>query len=459
MVNNTEIEQKIRTKAGLNAAVLIKEFEWFTKVVNTRFDLHFDKETECKSIYQHSPPNISEDISPYSSFIQHYQLLFEERIILLLTIIPHVAPQLLDVFFVKNNHLERGYTEFGGIKGISHGGFLPTMETAFFILAGNNIEKRLELKKIFRHEHFFYAHNILQIEKLSSNEPEQSCQILLTDDYVDYFTTGEARKPRFEADFPAKLITTQYEWDDLVVEEYTIRQIEEIKAWLLHGEKLLRDWGMSRKLKPGYKILFFGPPGTGKTLTACLFGKLAEKDVFRIDLSMVVSKYIGETAKNLEKVFRKAENKNWILFFDEADALFGKRTQISDAHDKYANQEISYLLQRLEDYNGLVILASNLKSNIDEAFCRRLQAMISFPMPKPRERLRLWKQSFSEKSTFEDSIDLNFIAERYALSGGSIMNVVRYSSLMAINRNENIIRKQDILEGIKREFEKEGKTI
>ncbi len=459
MVINTEIETSYYTKAGLNAAVLLKELKWFSDVVNTRFALYFERETSLKTIYQHDSPDLTDEESPYASFIKHYQLTFDERIILLLALLPNIAPQLLDVFFSRNKDTDRGFTEFGGIKGNSHGGFLPTLETAYFILAGNNIEKRFELSKIFKQEHFFFAHNILHIEKFNTNEPEQSCQLLLTDDYLDFFTTGELRKPRFESDFPAKLITTQLEWGDLVVESYTLRQIEEIKAWLVHGEKLLNDWGMSRKLKPGYKILFYGPPGTGKTLTACLFGKLAAKDVFRIDLSMVVSKYIGETAKNLEKVFRKAENKNWVLFFDEADALFGKRTQISDAHDKYANQEISYLLQRLEDYPGLVILASNLKGNIDEAFCRRLQAMISFPMPKPKERLKLWKQSFSNKSEFEEIVDLEYISERFTLSGGSIMNVVRYSSLMALNRNENIIRKQDILEGIKREFEKEGKTI
>jgi SpoVK/Ycf46/Vps4 family AAA+-type ATPase len=174
---------------------------------------------------------------------------------------------------------------------------------------------------------------------------------------------------------------------------------------------------------------------------------------------MVVSKYIGETAKNLEKVFRKAENKNWILFFDEADALFGKRTQISDAHDKYANQEISYLLQRLEDYPGLVILASNMKSNIDEAFARRLQSMIAFPMPKARERLRLWNESFSGCSKLEGAMNLKSVAEKYELSGGSILNVVMYSALMALHRGEITILEKDILEGIRKEYEKSGQTL
>jgi len=174
---------------------------------------------------------------------------------------------------------------------------------------------------------------------------------------------------------------------------------------------------------------------------------------------MVVSKYIGETEKNLEKVFSRAEHKNWILFFDEADALFGKRTNISDAHDKYANQEIAYLLQRLEDYNGLVILSSNMRNNVDEAFGRRLQSIIHFPVPRQQERLMLWQNSFSSKSQLSTDINLEWVAEKFELAGGSIINVVQYASLMALDRGENIIRKNDLWEGIRKEYIKEGKTI
>jgi SpoVK/Ycf46/Vps4 family AAA+-type ATPase len=238
-----------------------------------------------------------------------------------------------------------------------------------------------------------------------------------------------------------------------------MQQLNEVKIWLEHGSKLMNDWEMKKRLKPGYKALFHGPPGTGKTLTAGLFGKLANVDVYRVDLSMVISKYIGETEKNLEKVFTKAEHKNWILFFDEADALFGKRTSISDAHDKYANQEIAYLLQRLEDYNGLVILSSNMSSNVDEAFGRRLQSIIHFPMPKYSERLHLWNKSYSTHTSFAQNVDMEQIADKFELAGGSIINVVQYSSLMALNRRENVIRYADIIEGIKKEYLKAGKTI
>ena len=173
----------------------------------------------------------------------------------------------------------------------------------------------------------------------------------------------------------------------------------------------------------------------------------------------MISKYIGETEKNLTKIFDRAENKKWILFFDEADALFGKRTEVKDSHDRYANQEVSFLLQRVEDYNGLVILATNLKSNIDEAFARRFQSIIDFPMPRPSERLQIWQNTFSKKTTLSEDVDLRQVSLDFEISGGSITNVVRYCSLLAMQRPGRVIYQQDIIEGIKREFLKEGRTI
>jgi SpoVK/Ycf46/Vps4 family AAA+-type ATPase len=266
-------------------------------------------------------------------------------------------------------------------------------------------------------------------------------------------------KPSFSIDFPAKLITTQLRWEDLVLPNHTLEQIDEIKTWVTHSHVLMNEWEMSRKLKPGFKSLFYGPSGTGKTLTACLLGKHCNMDVYRVDLSMMISKYIGETEKNLSKIFDAAEHKNWILFFDEADALFGKRTGISDSHDRYANQEVSYLLQRIEDFNGVVILCTNLKSNIDEAFTRRFQSIIYFPVPTEEQRYRIWENAFSKKTIKENDLDIKQIAAKYELTGGTIMNVVRYSSLKALSRNENVIKKADIEQGIKKEFMKEGKLI
>jgi SpoVK/Ycf46/Vps4 family AAA+-type ATPase len=286
-----------------------------------------------------------------------------------------------------------------------------------------------------------------------------SGRIILSQEYVDLFTTGQIARPRFSMNFPAQLLETEMEWSDLVLHSETLEQIKELEVWVRHGDALMNKWEMHRKLKPGYRALFHGPPGTGKTLTASLLGKYTSKDVYRIDLATVVSKFIGETEKNLANLFAKAENKDWILFFDEADALFGKRTNVRDAHDKYANQEISYLLQRVENYNGLVILATNLKSNVDDSFSRRFQSIIYFPMPGVEERIRLWQKAFPTRVHLSEDINLPTLAQKYELTGGEIINIVQYVCLRALERNKEQILYSDIHEGIKKEFQKEGRIL
>jgi SpoVK/Ycf46/Vps4 family AAA+-type ATPase len=217
---------------------------------------------------------------------------------------------------------------------------------------------------------------------------------------------------------------------------------------------------MAKKIRPGYRALFHGSPGTGKTLTATLLGKYTDRQVFRIDLSTVVSKFIGETEKNLASLFDRAKNREWILFFDEADALFGKRTSVKDSHDRYANQEVSYLLQRVEEFDGLIILASNFKANLDESFLRRFNAIIRFPFPRESERVMIWRKSFPENMQFENNLDLPEMLGRFELTGGSIINVVHHACLKMLARGpERTIRIEDVLQGIRREVEKEGKVF
>ena len=181
-------------------------------------------------------------------------------------------------------------------------------------------------------------------------------------------------------------------------------------------------------------------------------------DVYRVDLSQVVSKFIGETEKNMANIFDQAENKNWILFFDEADALFGKRTATSDSKDRHANQEVAYLLQRVEDFAGVVILATNLKANMDIAFTRRFQSIIYFPAPNVEQRFQLWENSFRNVKKDKD-VDFSIVANDHKITGGSIINVLRYCSLNALRRGSDSVCMEDITDGIKKELRKEGKTM
>jgi SpoVK/Ycf46/Vps4 family AAA+-type ATPase len=236
-------------------------------------------------------------------------------------------------------------------------------------------------------------------------------------------------------------------------------EIKEIETWLKYNDRLLEIWNLKGKIKPVYRVLFHGPPGTGKTLTACLLGKYTNRNVYRIDLSVVVSKYIGETEKNLSRLFDKADKKEWILFFDEADALFGKRTNVSDSHDKYANQEVSYLLQRIESHEGLIILASNMKSNLDTSFIRRFNSIIEFDNPDAEERLNLWKNYLPDFGEYKSDVNLEEIARKYNLTGANIVNIIQFAGLRTLEKNSNIISSDDLLLGIRREYEKEGKMM
>lgn len=446
------------TKQYLSTEALEQEMKWFQKVCNTRMRTYFNLESQHNDIDE-IPPTVLPPNSTYQRFVDQYELTPRERIVVMLALVPHVKPQLLDVFYNKNATYDRGYTEFGGIKGTSHGGFLPTGETAMFLLAGDDLAKRKDAHRLFEAEHVFKKRGMITLEPAAVNEPAMSGTLVLAPEYVNLLTTGASYHPSYSADFPAKHISTRMEWEDLVLDEEVARQVQEINDWIVHEDKIMVEWELGRVLKRGYRSLFYGPPGTGKTLTACLLGKSTGLDVYRVDLSLVVSKYIGETEKNLSKVFDQAEHRKWVLFFDEADALFGKRTATSSSNDRHANQEVAYLLQRVEDFPGVVILATNLKGNIDEAFARRFQSMIHFPMPEYWQRKQIWERSFSTKTVLEDGFDLDVIARDYELAGGSIVNVMRHASLKAASKEENIIRKDDVLEGIRREFSKEGKTV
>ncbi len=441
-----------------NARDLELELSWFSRLLDARFRLYFDQEPACESVFDVEPPDLSGSDSPYARFLRHYGFSFTERTALVLALVPHVRPQLLDVFFTKNKLFDRRFTEFGGVRQGSDGDFAPTGETLAFLVACNDLENRFTLQSLFDGDHVFARHNILRLNA-SADEPPMKAPLRLSDECLSYFMTGQPRRPDFGASFPARFIETRLTWDDLVLHPGTRRQIDEIETWLEHGETLMNDWGMAPKLRPGYRSLFYGPPGTGKTMTACLLGKSTGRDVYKVDLSLVVSKYIGETEKNLARVFDQAQHKGWILFFDEADALFGKRSETRDAHDRYANQEVSFLLQRIETFDGIAILASNQRENLDDAFTRRFESIIYFPMPRPEERLLLWRRGFSPKARLDVAIDLAKIAAEHTLAGGSIMNVIRYVSLETLGNGSDFVTLDTLLHGIRHELAKEGRGI
>lgn len=452
---NTDTSASLKHQEnGSMSNYLVTALDYLRNYSIIRLGSYFQKETTARP--QLNPPETT-DKTPFAKFIRHYNPSDAEIILLLTAIAPHVAPGFFDS--IIQQFLPQGgeLPEFGGVKGQHHRGTLPTGETALFILAGSDMNKRLKYMDLFDDDSLLFRHNVLSLESVRNGEPALSGRLILEPEFAEVFITGKVSLPKLSIHFPAQHITTQFEWDDLVLTERVKQQVMELERWIKHNDTLLYKWEMEQKLKPGYRALFYGPPGTGKTLTATLLGRYTGRHVFRIDLSTVVSKYIGETEKNLAALFDKAEHKDWILFFDEADSIFGKRTGIRDAHDKYANQEVSYLLQRIEMHSGLIILASNFRGNIDDAFIRRFNSIIYFPSPGEEERLLLWKKSFPASADLTDDVDLPEIAASYELTGSHIMNIVHYLCLEALEKETTSISNQDIIKGIRRELEKEGK--
>lgn len=444
---------------GANARDLEAELGWFANVLDARLQLYFGTAEEGRRRFEVPAPSLEGSESPYARFIREHGVPPSVRLLILLGLIPHVRPQLLDVLWMRNEATQRGFTEFGGSPASTHGAFVPTGETAAFLLGGDDLASRFETLHFFDGDSLLARLDVLHLTPVSAGESPLGGVLTLSREFLNRFTSGADRRPVFNSEFPARRIATGLEWRDLVLPASTLTELDEIRQWILHGGRLLDDWGMRQRFRPGFTSLFHGPPGTGKTLSACLLGRHCDCEVYKVDLSMIVSKYIGETEKNLARVFDAAERQRWILFFDEADALFGKRTKVDDSHDRFANQEISFLLQRIEEFDGVVILASNFKTNIDEAFIRRFQSVVYFPMPKAPERLRIWREAFPRAATLEPAIDLARLAEKHELSGGTILNIVRYASLMALSRGDGIVRLEHLDEGVRRELLKEGRAV
>jgi hypothetical protein len=257
----------------------------------------------------------------------------------------------------------------------------------------------------------------------------------------------------WQLDELAQRIVPCYAWDDIVLPEDVNRQLREIAAQVANRPQVYETWGFGAKLSRGRGIsaLFAGPSGTGKTMAAEILARHLDLDLYRIDLAGVVSKYIGETEKNLKKVFDTAEESGAILFFDEADALFGKRTEVKDSHDRYANIEVNYLLQRMEDYRGLAILATNRKSALDRAFLRRLRFLVDFPFPDAASRCVIWKKVFPAKAAV-DGLDPGFLA-RLEITGGNIRNIALNAAFLAADEGA-LIGMAQVMHATRREYAK-----
>ncbi len=277
---------------------------------------------------------------------------------------------------------------------------------------------------------------------------------------ADDLVQGAQAHASLRLDQLAQHIQPRYTWADLILPPEQTTQIRELIDRVSYAATVHTDWGFGAKGAPIRRVsaLFAGESGTGKTLAAEVIAHELGLVMYKIDLSSVVSKYIGETEKNLKTIFDEARAGNAILFFDEADALFGKRSEVKDAHDRYANIEVAYLLQQIENYDGVAIMATNLRQNLDDAFTRRLDFVIDFPFPDPEYRQQIWKIHFPSRAPIAPDVDMAEIAERYRLAGGNIRNAALAAAFLAASENSSITM-QHIKRAVRREHQKMGRLL
>jgi len=256
----------------------------------------------------------------------------------------------------------------------------------------------------------------------------------------------------------ARKIQPRYTWADIVLPRDQMAQLHEICSHVKYHHIVYGDWNFDRKLSlgKGLNVLFAGPSGTGKTMASEIIAGELGLDLYKIDLSAIVSKYIGETEKNLNRIFKEGRDSNAILLFDEADALFGKRSEVKDSHDRYANIEIAYLLQKMEEYEGIVILATNLRKNLDEAFARRMHFSVEFPFPEEQDRYRIWQRIFPPEAPMAEDVDMAFISRQFKVTGGNIKNIALAAAFLAVEDSQ-MVTMEHLMRATKREYQKMGK--
>lgn len=404
--------------------------------------------------------------SYYEQVLSHFPELFDEadeqeHIGISLCLLPIIQPDLLEK--MAKTELENADADssiIGGLKGSQHRGILPTAQTWVYLSCAEDFGKKAAFIQSLPN-YWSLENALLNLEAAPVGEPILSGRLT----FSPYFKKKHQGHPLIFEQRLSQLglgnfIKTKLQLTDLVLNNEVENSLLEIEYWQLFAATNQSKVEFAKRIKPGFKVLFHGKPGTGKTQVAGILGNKLKKAVYRIDLSQIVSKYLGETEKNLGRVFDLAESRDWILFFDEGDALFGKRTAVNSSHDRYANQEVAYLLQKIEDYAGIVIISTNLKDNIDPAFLRRFQIITEFELPNASQRFKIWKKLLGELGKLKIQIsddELHEIA-KVELSGGSITNVVVFAMQKA-HYQKTSINISLLKEGIIKELRKENRLM
>lgn len=430
--------------------------KWLEVLIKERMDsLVNDTKVSAEDSKMSNLPVFSDDTA-IKKLLLEYGESEVEVVLLLLAFTSWFRPVNLTSLVALAPDSDMRFIEPGGVYRKTNSRFIPTLQTAVFILAGNDVTLQGYYHTVIS-THNFFREGVLHLRSLNNVDNFPMEQILEPDiGYYHYLINGKVPRMDVTPDFPASLLQTNKTIDDLILKDTTKAQLDIIMNYAKVKERLFSREGVDEKVNQGFLALLYGPPGTGKTFSVAVLSKKLGVEAYRVDLSRIISKYIGETEKNLEKVFTRFEEKNCILMFDEADALFGKRTEVKDAKDRFANQEVAYLLQRMETFPGLVILASNFNQNLDIAFKRRILTSVYFAQPDSKEREILWRNSLPAYFKFEDEELPIHLADNYSLTGANIANVIKLWCIQAESKGNNILKRTEIEPFIYLEMNKEG---
>lgn len=431
------------TAAQANAATLEREFAWLDAVLQARLALHFGQPSEVNDIRDIEAPALSADPSAYAAQVRDLGLSAGERLVLITALAPHLRPAALDLLRIKNSNLDTPFAEFGGIQ--SSAGFLPTLETALFLVSGSDLAQRMAAQSLLNEDSRLLHSRTLALQPIAVGEPAGSARLTLTPEALLRLTTGDVRQPGFGTNFPAQRVTTALGWSDLVLNPHAMADINTLRTWLAHSLELRQGWPALKALPPGYRALFTGPPGTGKTLAAALLGKASACDVYAIDLALLCGAPTADAQASVAHVLAEAEHRQWIVLVTGAEAA---GTQLFDA-----------LWPLLERFPGLLLLETRggPKGLAQRgALAGRIHLQVDFPVPGAEERLRLWQQLLGQQpqrlapDVSLTAASLQALAESHLLPGGTMPHVLRHAVLAAMQSNRGSITLADLSAAITR---------
>jgi hypothetical protein len=426
---------------------VILELDWLEKIIQQRI-------IEPTSDLENLLPVLAIE-SPISKIVAENNLNYADRVLLLLALAGRQMPEKLAVIFkqVKDNYqsaLFGGHATEGGLC------FIPTLKTAIYLLAGDTNE-RAYYSAYFNKKNTLFLKEILILKNTSQSQYSTDFEVCINEQFLNTLLFGEM--PRLDGDtgFGATLIETKKPFDEIILSEKTRSELEYVLKFIRSKDELFKAKEVQQNFEENYIVVFKGLPGTGKTVTAKSIGQKFGLPVYKVNLAAVVSKYVGATEKKLDRIFNRLHGQNCILFFDEADALFGKRTEVNNSNDRYANQQTALLLEKIEAFKGIVILASNIHDIeivLDMAFQRRISLVVDFEFPERAERQLLWEKTIPANFNYDETVLRK--AVEYQLTGASIKNIVFESLILATDLKTKTLTWAILEPNMRREFKKTG---